>query len=128
LRLAHEFVERARAQKISEWRGLLQALGDGVVKERRNSRTFVGGLESKFTHLLLRYALGRSGHQVGSRLGLGIGNHLSDVFLTGEDRGEAVDAKGKTGVRWCTVLKGAEQEAEPTLGLLVTDSERSKNP
>jgi hypothetical protein len=44
--LAHEFVERARSKKISEWRDLLQALSDGVVKERRNSRTFGHGFES----------------------------------------------------------------------------------
>jgi hypothetical protein len=31
--LAHEFVERARSQEIGEWRGLFQALSDGVVKE-----------------------------------------------------------------------------------------------
>jgi hypothetical protein len=31
--LTHEFVERARPQEIGEWRGLLQALSDGVVKE-----------------------------------------------------------------------------------------------
>jgi hypothetical protein len=38
--LADEFIEGARTQEISEWRDLLQALSDGVVKERRGSRTF----------------------------------------------------------------------------------------
>jgi hypothetical protein len=40
VRLTDEFIQGARTQEISEWRDLLQALGDGVVKERRNSRTF----------------------------------------------------------------------------------------
>jgi hypothetical protein len=31
--LAHQFVERARPQKISQWCDLFQALSDGVVKE-----------------------------------------------------------------------------------------------
>jgi hypothetical protein len=33
MRLADEFVQGAWAQQISQWRGLLQALSDGVVKE-----------------------------------------------------------------------------------------------
>jgi hypothetical protein len=38
--LTDEFIQGARAQQVSEWRDLLEALSDGVVKERRNSRTF----------------------------------------------------------------------------------------
>jgi hypothetical protein len=38
--LADEFVEGLGTQEIGERGDLLQALSDGVVKERRNSRTF----------------------------------------------------------------------------------------
>jgi hypothetical protein len=46
VRLTDEFVQRARAQQVSEWRDLFQALSDGVVKERRGSRTFRGDVDA----------------------------------------------------------------------------------
>jgi hypothetical protein len=40
-------------------------------------------------------ALGRAGHQVGARLGLGKGDDLADVLLAREDRHQPVDAEGE---------------------------------
>lgn len=51
-------------------------------------------------------------HQTGGRRGFREGNHVPDVFSTGQQHAQTVQAKGQAGVRRGTVLQGVQQEAE----------------
>ena len=105
-----------------EWRDLLQALSDGVVKERRNFYEPFGVMvicavrESPW----VRCPSARLRHEVSARPSLGIRDDFANVFLAREDRHQPVDTEGEAGVgRRAVMLNGAEQEPETALlGLL----------
>jgi hypothetical protein len=115
------------SQEISEWRDLFQALGDGVVEERRNSRTFRSDVDASSRITFGETPLGAPGHQIGARLRLGIGDDLANVLLAREDRHESVDAEGEAGVRWRAIFEGPEQEPESALGFFFGDPQGAKD-
>ena len=71
---------------------------------------------------------GRVRHRIGSRLGLGEGDHLADVLLPDEQRRESVDSEGEATVRRCAEPEGIEQEAELGPLLLCADAEDLEDP
>ena len=60
---------------------------------------------------------GRAGERVGARLRLRERDHLADVVLAAQDRGQPVDAEREAGVRRRAVAERVEQEPEARLRL-----------
>ncbi len=66
----------------------------------------------------------RAGEGIGAGLGLGEGDHLADVGLADQQRGQAVDAEGEPAVGRHAVAESVQEEPEPGLDLLRRDAQQ----
>src|SRR5690242_9383014 len=82
---------------------------------------------AQFPQLPLRNRRRRLAHQVGPLRGLREWNHFTDGILAGEDHHQTVEAERNPSVRWCAILQGFKQKAEPPFGFVFAESERRKN-
>ncbi len=69
-----------------------------------------------------------AGQRVSAARGLREGDHFADVVAPGDDRNQAVDAKGDAAVRGCAVLQRVQQEAKALLGLLGVEADDVEDP